>query len=139
MKGALAIMLELFREHRRKNPDASLALLVTSDEETGGDAGVRHLFDDLGFRCGTVLVPDGGSLTEITIEEKGLLQIEMIIRGHTAHAARPWLAQNELEREPATNWAICAGHLNRRQLPRPVHSKQSRTIQTPDAGVQHAH
>jgi len=98
MKGALAIMLELFREYRRKNPMASLGLLVTSDEETGGDAGVRHLFDDLGFRCGNVLVPDGGSLTEITVEEKGLLQIELSFRGHAAHAARPWLARNALER-----------------------------------------
>ena len=98
LKGALAIMLELFREYRRKNPKASLGLLVTSDEETGGDAGVRHLFDDLGFRCGSVLVPDGGSLTEITVEEKGLLQIEMSFKGHAAHAARPWLAKNALER-----------------------------------------
>lgn len=97
MKGALAILLEVFRNCHAAHPGASLGLLVTADEETGGDAGVRYVFNERALRCGTVLIPDGGSLAEITIEEKGVVEIRLTYRGHSAHAARPWLSENPLE------------------------------------------
>ncbi|NIP94173.1 MAG: M20/M25/M40 family metallo-hydrolase, partial [Akkermansiaceae bacterium] len=50
MKGPLAILLELFKAFHTRHEDASIGLLVTSDEESGGQAGVRHVFEDRGFR-----------------------------------------------------------------------------------------
>jgi len=97
MKGALAILLELFRKWHRQQPGASLGLVITSDEERGGDCGLRYLVEDCGLRCGVAIVPDGGSLTEITAEEKGILHVELKARGVSAHAARPWLGKNAAE------------------------------------------
>ncbi len=98
MKGPLAVLLDLFMELHMKHDDLSLGLAITSDEERGGDAGMRFLFDEIGLRCEVALVPDGGSLNEITVEEKGILHLALQCHGHSAHAARPWLGNNPLER-----------------------------------------
>ena len=60
MKGALIIMLELFRELHRTQPGISLGLAITSDEERGGESGVRYLFDEEKVRCNVAIIPDGG-------------------------------------------------------------------------------
>ncbi len=96
MKGALAILMVLFRRFHRANPGISLGLVVTTDEETGGAHGVRYLIDEVGLRCGCALIPDGGSPDEITIEEKGILHLQLIAPGLPAHAARPWLGDNPI-------------------------------------------
>lgn len=96
MKGAVAIMLELFRSLHRKHPGISLGLAITSDEEQGGESGLRYLVEEKGLRCGQAVIPDGGSLRELTVEEKGILHLRVKSRGHAAHAARPWLGANAL-------------------------------------------
>ncbi len=96
--GRLAIILELFRAMHARFPGRSLGLIITADEETGGDAGVRHLFDDVGIRCGVCLVPDGGSPNQIIVQEKGALHCHLRTTGRARYAARPWLADNPLER-----------------------------------------
>jgi succinyl-diaminopimelate desuccinylase len=98
MKGALAIMLELFRQKHRREPGISLGLAITSDEECGGEQGVKYLVEEVGLRCGQVIIPDGGSLNELTLEEKGILHLRVRCHGHSAHAARPWLGENALSR-----------------------------------------
>ncbi|MFK5922670.1 MAG: M20/M25/M40 family metallo-hydrolase [Verrucomicrobiota bacterium] len=98
MKGQLAILLELFRKWHCAQPGLSLGLAVTSDEERGGEAGVKCLVEKLGLSCGVAIIPDGGSLNRITVEEKGVLHLRLSSRGHSSHAARPWLADNPLER-----------------------------------------
>jgi succinyl-diaminopimelate desuccinylase len=96
MKGAVAIMLELFRNLQRAHPGISIGLAVTSDEERGGESGVRYLVEEEGLRCGQAIIPDGGSLNELTVEEKGILHLKILSHGHAAHAARPWLGKNAL-------------------------------------------
>lgn len=98
MKGALAILLELFLKTHRRRPGTSLGLAITSDEEIGGMHGLRYLVEEQGLRCETAIIPDGGSLTEITIAEKGILHCRVHCRGEAAHAARPWLVDNSLHR-----------------------------------------
>lgn len=97
MKGALAIILEVFRAVHSRHPDASLGVAVTADEETGGEHGVGYLFREVGIRCETAMIPDGGSLNEVTVEEKGILHLKIMCEGHAAHAARPWLGDNPIE------------------------------------------
>lgn len=96
MKGQGAIMLELFRELQRGHPGLSVGLAYTSDEERGGENGVRHLFEDIGLRCGLAIVPDGGSIHDVTVAEKGILHLKLSAQGRESHAARPWLAANAL-------------------------------------------
>ena len=98
MKGALAILLELMRTWHRKQPGISLGLAITSDEERGGHCGLRSLVEDRGLRCGVAIIPDGGSVTEITAEEKGIIHLELTAQGRSAHAARPWLGMNAVEK-----------------------------------------
>lgn len=96
MKGQAAIMLELFCDLQRRHPGLSIGLAYTSDEERGGENGVRHLFEDVGLRCGLAIVPDGGSIHDVTVAEKGILHVNLSTSGRESHAARPWLATNAL-------------------------------------------
>ncbi len=96
MKGALAIILTLFRHLLNEFPQASIGLAITSDEERGGEHGARFLLDEIGIRAGSVVIPDGGSIDEITIEEKGILHLKILAKGESAHAARPWLGHNPI-------------------------------------------
>lgn len=96
MKGQLAIMIELIRYLGRENPGLSVGLAITSDEERGGENGVRFLVEEEGLRCGCAIIPDGGSLTDVTVEEKGIIHLRVSTGGEPAHAARPWLGKNAL-------------------------------------------
>ena len=97
MKGAVAIMLELFRTLHGERPGLSLGIVITSDEERGGAHGVRFLCDEAELRCGVAIIPDGGSLNEVTVEEKGVLHVRIRRHGHAAHGARPWLGTNAVQ------------------------------------------
>ena len=97
MKGADAILMELFRSLHLRFPGISVGLALTSDEEQGGADGVRFLCEEIGLRCGIVIVPDGGSLNDITTEEKGVIRARIRQSGSEAHAARPWLGKNAVE------------------------------------------
>jgi len=97
MKGALAILLEVFRNFHTKYPEASLGIAITSDEESGGEAGIGYLFNEKKLRCGLAMIPDGGSINNITIEEKGILHLKVTCEGKSSHAARPWLGENPIE------------------------------------------
>lgn len=96
MKGQCAIMLDLFCELQRRFPGLSLGLALTSDEERGGEDGVKFLFETVGLRCGMAIVPDGGSINRITVEEKGILQARLRVIGREGHAAAPWLGPNAM-------------------------------------------
>ena len=98
MKGELAILMELFRAIHEQHPGTSLGLAVTSDEERGGAHGTRFLFEDVGLRCGTAIVPDSGAVSDIAVEEKGTLHVKIIVHGRAGHGSRPWLADNPLDR-----------------------------------------
>jgi succinyl-diaminopimelate desuccinylase len=101
MKGQLAILISLFRAAHRLTPGISLGLVVSSDEEIGGMHGIRHLLDDVGLRCNTAIIPDGGAIDRFPIAEKGILHLRVTVAGHSAHAARPWLGSNALQRAAA--------------------------------------
>ncbi|MEM1296557.1 MAG: M20 family metallopeptidase [Verrucomicrobiota bacterium] len=98
MKGADAIMIELFRQFQRDEPGCSVGIALTSDEEIGGENGVRYLFEEVGLECRRAIIPDGGSLNEVTTDEKGILHLKLTVRGKPGHAARPWLAHNAVEK-----------------------------------------
>ena len=97
MKGQLAILIELMHALHHQYPGIPLGMTITSDEERGGQDGVKYLVETLGLRCSEAIIPDGGSLNRIIIEEKGIIHLELVARGVSAHAARPWLGQNALE------------------------------------------
>ncbi len=98
MKGQLAVLIQLVRHLWRASPALPVGLLITSDEERGGENGVRYLAEEEGLAAEVVIMPDGGSLADITVEEKGILHLRVVAGGSAAHAARPWLGINAMER-----------------------------------------
>ena len=97
MKGAVALMMEVFLNAQKRRPGSSVGIAITSDEETGGANGIGFLFRKKGLRAGTVILPDSGSLLEIATAEKGILHIRITEEGEAGHGARPWLVRNALD------------------------------------------
>ncbi len=98
MKGQVAALVDLFMTTVRSRPKASLGLMITSDEESGGRNGVGYLINEKGYRAGTAVIPDSGSLNEIVVMEKGILSGRVVSRGRTGHSARPWESENAVHR-----------------------------------------
>lgn len=97
MKGQLAVLVQLVKHLWRQRPGLSVGLAITSDEERGGENGVKFLVEESGLSAGVAVIPDGGSLNDLIVEEKGIIHLRLRSRGVSAHAARPWLGTNALE------------------------------------------
>ncbi len=88
--------LERLRQAGRDQRDLSFGILITGDEEAGGENGARHALQH--FRTDFGLALDGGRPDTIVVKEKGLLRLKLIARGRSAHGARPWLGENAIEK-----------------------------------------
>jgi succinyl-diaminopimelate desuccinylase len=95
MKDGVAIISLLMKE--LINQPKKLMLMLTADEEIGGDHGVKYLVDQ-GYGADIVLIPDGGNLHEIVIGEKGVLNITLTATGKAGHSSRPWKYENAIEK-----------------------------------------
>lgn len=98
MKGQIAILVELFRNVLTRNPDIPLGLMITTDEESGGEHGVGYLLGEAGYRCKQAIIPDSGRLNEIVVVEKGLISGRIVARGRSGHSSRPWYGENAVHR-----------------------------------------
>ncbi len=98
MKGAIAVLMEVFYALHMKYPGISLGLTITSDEEKGGQDGIKYLVENHKIDCDLAIIPDSGSINEITVEEKGVLHIKVTTEGVAGHGARPWLSKNAIEK-----------------------------------------
>jgi len=96
MKGTVASMIEVICDPDLKNID--VAIMLNSDEETGGFDGVNYLVNKEGYSCDCVIVPDGGDNFELVLAEKGVLHIKISASGIAAHGSRPWLGENAIEK-----------------------------------------
>ena len=102
MKGGLAVMLELAREldERGVDPEVDLALLAFGKEELPAEySPLPHLFDNSSAvheaELAILLEP-----TDTTIQAGclGNLNATIIFRGISGHSARPWTAENAIEK-----------------------------------------
>jgi succinyl-diaminopimelate desuccinylase len=98
MKGQIAVLTDLFRSVLMERPDLPLGLMITTDEESGGENGVRYLLGEKGYRCGCAVIPDSGRLNEIVVIEKGLISGRVVCRGRSGHSSRPWMSDNAVHR-----------------------------------------
>lgn len=92
MKGNVAAMVVAYREYVLSGgTDASL--LLTSDEETGGFDGTRHIVEN-GFRPKVVFIPDGLSAFSIAESQKAPHHFYVRAKGPGGHAAHVFKVAN---------------------------------------------
>ena len=89
MKFAIACYLTFFEELSSSIHSLDIGLMITTDEETGGQNGACKIAE-LGYGRKTVFLPDGGSAWEMEERAKGMYHFEVISRGRSVHAACPW-------------------------------------------------
>lgn len=98
MKSQVAVLMAVFKEVINSGIDKSIALMLTSDEEIGGQSGVGYLVDKIGYKSKVVIAPDGGHNFELIIKEKGGFWIKITAAGKLVHGSRNWLGENAIEK-----------------------------------------
>lgn len=121
MKGPLAACLYALRDWSQSSRQKkTAAIVISADEEIGGGS-IHHFLAKSAYRAKFALVPDDGSEREIVVREKGRLQLELAVRGRSAHAAVPHEGENPIERLFALyTWL-------HRKFPPPRHAQDWRT------------
>jgi succinyl-diaminopimelate desuccinylase len=95
-KYAIALSLMLCKKYYGENNyKIPFGILITSDEEIGGEYGARKVIRDLKTKFCVVL--DGGNPGKIVVKEKGLIKIKIVANGKSAHGSRPWLGENAID------------------------------------------
>jgi succinyl-diaminopimelate desuccinylase len=95
MKSGAAALMHLAADI---GPNDSLALIFTTDEETGGFDGTKYLLDQ-GIRPQVVILPDGGKdWRNIVHKEKGVFWVKISAAGKPAHGSTPWLGENAIHK-----------------------------------------
>jgi succinyl-diaminopimelate desuccinylase len=95
-KGAIACEMGALRMLKAMRPRANVALLVSPDEEVGGELGLGYLIKEKGIRGNAGIILDA-SPAMISIGASGLLWGKVIVRGKQGHAGYPHMARNAID------------------------------------------
>lgn len=97
-KGSVAAMvLALIALSRCDGLSGSLTLNLVADEETGGELGMAYLIREGLVRPDLAVVGES-TANRIAIAERGMLWMEITVRGRTAHASAPWEGINAISK-----------------------------------------
>ncbi|MFB6469795.1 MAG: M20 family metallopeptidase [Vulcanisaeta sp. AZ3] len=94
--GVAALMLLARRLSRLSEFNGCVEFSFTPDEEIGGLTGVNYLMEVIPKPNYAVVVEPTG-LNNIWIGSMGVLQLDVIVRGVSAHASQSWLGINAFE------------------------------------------
>lgn len=98
MKFAIACYLKLFKELGSTLAHYDFGMMLTTDEEVGGMNGVRMILKQ-GYSSKVCFLPDcGGANWEFEQAAKGVCHLQVTSKGKSAHASRPWLGENAIDR-----------------------------------------
>ena len=97
MKFSIPLGIELLNKLITNKSKLTFALVITTDEETGGHDGCGYLSKKLKFRPKCLIVPDGGENLTFVNKSKGVCWLDIISHGSPSHASRPWMGKNALE------------------------------------------
>ena len=96
MKAFVAMLMVATVEITEVRPELSVGLMLSTDEEIGGDNGIEYLLNEKKYSCDLAYIPDGGGHFNILTEEKGLLVLKITAQGTTAHSAYLWRGNNAI-------------------------------------------
>ncbi|HPO06318.1 MAG TPA: M20/M25/M40 family metallo-hydrolase, partial [Candidatus Gracilibacteria bacterium] len=94
MKMGGYMMIKVMQELQAQKPN--IALMLTTDEEVGGENGVRYLLEQEKYRAKVVFIPDGSSGLDYL--GKGIINLKVATKGISAHSAYPWRGENALDK-----------------------------------------
>ena len=90
MKGQLSTIISLLKNNTTSK---KIALIITSDEEIGGKC-CQEIMKE--YNSSIAVIPDAGKDFSLVVEEKGLLQIELKVKGISSHASSPFEGENAI-------------------------------------------
>lgn len=96
MKASIAVFMVLMKNLARKINPPAVALLVVSDEETGGQYGTKEWLKR-GYKC-TIAIAGEPSRFHLETKHKGPLQVRIISQGTYGHSSRPWQGTNAIDK-----------------------------------------
>ena len=105
MKMAALVLATVFRDVARSLP-VPVALQLVTDEEVGGHDGTAYQLAH-GVTADFVVIGEQSGL-RVVAESKGIVQVRLVARGVSAHAAYPWLGRNALVALHAAVGAVLA-------------------------------
>lgn len=88
--------IEDYRKKGLEQEDIPLGILLTGDEEAGGENGANKILPFV--KPEFCIALDGGSVDELITKEKGIAQLKLVSKGKSAHGSRPWLGENAIDR-----------------------------------------
>lgn len=96
MKFAAACYLRLAEELKDQLDELDFGIMLTTDEEIGGENGVGKLLAE-GYGADVCILPDGGDNWQLESEANGVWLIKLVSKGTAAHGSRPWEGKNAIE------------------------------------------
>ncbi len=109
MKTQCLMMIWALRRLIEEGEHHDFWLLFSEDEEVGSKHGVAVVVDHLrreGLMPPVVFAPDGGPNFAYVEKEKGICTFEIETNGRAAHASRPYLGDNAIDRMQAIYAAL---------------------------------
>lgn len=95
MKSGLAVSLNLFKEFSQRKNDFSLGLIITTDEEIGGELGAGYLVNKKGYSCNAAFASEPSKFC-IPLKRKGCVRVKVSCKGKAAHSAYPEKGENAI-------------------------------------------
>ena len=91
MKSGAAIAIQIIKEEKEKD----IGIMLTTDEEIGGEEGVGYLSKQWNPELVIVTEP---SDKKIAIKNKGVLWLKIKTKGKAAHGSEPWNGENAIDK-----------------------------------------
>ncbi len=103
MKGPLAAMIEVIHAYAttERPPPVTLELIVVSDEEVAGAAGLPTVLEEVSIDSAGCVIGETtceGGRHSVTVADRGSIWLTLEARGEGAHGSRPMLGVNAIDR-----------------------------------------
>ncbi|MCD6321405.1 MAG: ArgE/DapE family deacylase [Clostridiales bacterium] len=94
MKGGCAAMIQAMIELKAEDLKSKIMLQLVPDEEVGGMHGSAYLVEQ-GYVGDFVICAEPTNL-QISIQSKGIIRLDVVSTGVSAHGSRPWEGDNAI-------------------------------------------
>ena len=94
MKGGCAALMQTMIELKDEDLKSKIMLQLVPDEEVGGMHGTKYLVEQ-GYLGDFVICAEPTNL-QISIQSKGIIRMDVVSSGVSAHGSRPWEGDNAI-------------------------------------------